>query len=72
MRDLTLQMFRNAYYSSDIFPRLTLVEWQARGRPTADQTLRDHTEHLLHSVQPPADHYELIARGEAFVRQAIS
>lgn len=67
MSDLTLARFRNAYYKSDIFPLLTMEEWQARGCPAAEGLLRSHTRKLLDSAQPPADHDDLLARGEAFI-----
>jgi trimethylamine--corrinoid protein Co-methyltransferase len=66
--DLTLRLFRTATYRSDIWPDLTLEEWQGRGQPRADELLRAYTRRLLDKLQPPEDHAALMARGEAFIR----
>lgn len=66
---LTLKLFRQAYYRSDIWPNLTLEEWQEKGRPRADGELRRYTRQLLERLTPPQDHADLIARGEAFIRR---
>jgi len=66
--DLTLQRFRGAYYQSDIWPILTLEDWQARGQPRPVDLLRERTRGLLDKLSAPEDHAELIARGRAFIR----
>ena len=66
---LTLKHFRQAYFESAIFPRLSLEKWEARNRPQAEQLLREHTQQLLEDCRPPDDHDELIARGEAFINR---
>jgi len=63
----TLAQYRRAYYSSPIWPRLSMEKWQARGRPRADDLLRERTCALLERAAPPADHDERLVRGEAFV-----
>jgi trimethylamine--corrinoid protein Co-methyltransferase len=63
----TLEHFRTAYFQSDIFPILTVDDWQQQGRPRADERLRSHTNQLLQGLEAPEDHAELIARGEAFI-----
>jgi len=65
--DLTLRFFRQAYYSSRIFPNLTLEQWQARGSPQAADLLRRHTRQLLDGLQAPEDHIELLAQGQSFI-----
>jgi len=65
--DLTLERFRQAYYRSDIWPHLTMEEWQARGQPDPTAVLRSHTRELLAGLQAPDDHADLMARGEAFI-----
>jgi trimethylamine:corrinoid methyltransferase-like protein len=67
--DLTLNNFRHAYFESDIFPLLSLEEWQARGCPKADELLRNHTQRLITCSHAPEDHGDLMARGEAFIHQ---
>jgi trimethylamine--corrinoid protein Co-methyltransferase len=66
---LTRKHFRQAYFESAIFPRLSLEKWEARSHPQAEQLLREHTQQLLEDCRPPDDHDELIARGEAFINQ---
>jgi trimethylamine--corrinoid protein Co-methyltransferase len=66
--DLTLKLFRRAYYRSDIFPSLTLEEWRARGCPRAEDRVRDYTRQLLEQLPAPDDHADLMAQGEAFIR----
>ncbi len=65
---LTLGLFRRACYRSDLFPTLTLEEWQARGCPRADDLLRQRTRQLLAEAEAPADQAGLLASGEAFIR----
>ena len=65
----TLNNFRHAYYDSAVWPKLTLEDWQARGKPHAARLLRDHTQHLLESAPPTEDRDELLSKGEAFIQQ---
>jgi trimethylamine--corrinoid protein Co-methyltransferase len=69
---LTLARFRQDYRPSRFFPRLSLETWQDQGRPQADRLLREYTRDLLEQAAPPADHDELIARGEAFIKERAS
>jgi len=64
---LTLERFRKDYYTSQVFPRLSLETWQEKGQPQADQYLRERTVQLLAQATPPDDQAELLARGEAFI-----
>lgn len=64
---LTLQLFRRAYFRSNIFPRLSLEDWQSRGCPEASSLLRRYTTHLIEEVQAPADTQSLVAQGEEFI-----
>jgi trimethylamine--corrinoid protein Co-methyltransferase len=66
--DLTLKLFKKAYYDSKIFPRLSLEAWEKRGHPKQDELLRKYTVDLMERAQAPEDHDELIANGEAFIR----
>jgi trimethylamine--corrinoid protein Co-methyltransferase len=68
--DLTLRLFRQAYYSSRIFPNLTLEQWQARGSPQAADLIRRHTRQLLDGLYAPEDHVDLLARGQSFIDTA--
>ena len=69
--NLTLQHFRNASFASDLFPTLTLEKWQERGAPEAGELVRQYTRRLLDSLEPPEDHAELMARGEAILKDGV-
>jgi trimethylamine--corrinoid protein Co-methyltransferase len=66
--DLTMKLFRQAYHQSKIFPRIGLEKWEERGQPQGIDLLRQHTQNLLDTSQPPEDHDELITKGEAFIQ----
>ncbi len=65
--ELTLKLFRDATYRSEALPNLTLDQWQARGRPHAEEEIRRRTCDLLAGLEPAPDHEELIAHGEEFL-----
>ena len=67
--ELTMGLYRKAYYDSKIFPRWSLERWEERGRPQMVDLLRHHTQELLSTSQPPQDHDELVRRGEVFIDQ---
>ncbi len=60
-----------AYHRSRIFPRWGLEAWQENETPLALDFLKQRTLHLLAESLPPADHAELIARGEAFIARLV-
>ncbi len=66
---LTLGSFREAYYDSELMPRIGLEAWEKKGRPRFEDLLRDHTLDLVRSQRPLDDHDELMARGEAFIEK---
>jgi trimethylamine--corrinoid protein Co-methyltransferase len=66
--EMTLELFREAYYESRVFPSLTLEAWQAQGCPQAMDVLRRHTQQLLSQSSAPPDHAELMELGEEFIR----
>ncbi|MEW6716210.1 MAG: trimethylamine methyltransferase family protein [Chloroflexota bacterium] len=65
----TFQHFRQAYYTSPIFPHLSLEKWEEKGHPRASELLKEYTLHLIAEVPPPEDHGELMAKGEEFIRK---
>ena len=67
--DLTLERFRQASFSSDIFPQLTLEEWQERGCPKTDELLKEYTIRLMADSKAPDDHAYLMAKGEVFINR---
>lgn len=72
LSDLTMKEFRNAYHQSPIFGYLNLEKWQAKGAPRADDVLRKYTFKLMEECRPPQDHPDLLAQGEAFIRNFAS
>jgi len=67
---LTFKHFRSAYFSSDIWPNLSLEAWQEKNRPQPAQMLHHYTQEIISELQPPADHAELMVRGETFISTA--
>jgi trimethylamine--corrinoid protein Co-methyltransferase len=65
--NLTLKFYRNTREFSHIFDSLSLDEWQARGRPRAEDLLKGYTRQLLDESKPPENHSELLAQGESFI-----
>ena len=66
--NLTLKFYRNARQGSHIFANLGIDEWQARGRPRAEDLLKGYTRQLLDESKPPENHSELLAKGESFIK----
>ena len=66
--NLTLKFYRNTREFSHIFDSLSLDEWQARGRPRAEDLLKGYTRQLLDESKPPENHSELLAQGEVFIK----
>jgi trimethylamine--corrinoid protein Co-methyltransferase len=66
--NLTLKFYRNARQGSHIFANLGIDEWQARGRPRAQDLLKGYTRQLLDESKPPENHSELLAQGESFIK----
>jgi len=67
MSDLTVALCRKIDYSSKIWPDLSLEAWQEQGMPKADRLLRKHTVEIMENCKKPADHDELIEKGEAYI-----
>ncbi len=63
----TMKLFRNAYHTSSIFPRLSLEKWQEAGKPEAVKFLRERTLALLGKPSFPADQAELLKKGEQLI-----
>jgi trimethylamine--corrinoid protein Co-methyltransferase len=66
MAPQTLSRFRDQA-DGGLWPSQTLEQWAAEAGPSTDGHLRRHTIDLLAELGPPADHDELMARGEAFI-----
>jgi trimethylamine--corrinoid protein Co-methyltransferase len=63
----TMKLFREAYYSSNIFPRPSFEKWQEMGQPEARRFLRDRTLDSINNSNYPADQQELLSKGEEFI-----
>ncbi len=67
----TRKNFRQGYYTSAVFPRLTMEKWQAEGQPSAQAVLRQKTIEQMQSATAPEDSKDLTKKGEAFIRQFV-
>ena len=70
--DQTLRLFRDAYFSSDVFPVLDLEAWVEAGSPHAVDFLRQRTRYLLQHPVVTQDHEDLIDEGEAFINLKVT
>ena len=68
LSNLTLELHRNAREFSHLFDNLSIDEWEARGRPRAEDLLKGHTRQLLNESKPPENHAELLKQGESFIK----
>lgn len=66
--ETTLKQYRSAGFEG-LFPRLGLEKWVELGQPRVEAMVRERTRALLAEATAPDDHDELVARGEAFIRQ---
>lgn len=63
----TMKLFREAYHTSHIFPRLSLEKWQELGCPDDKKYLRERTLDLLDHPIFPEDKEELLNKGEYLI-----
>lgn len=63
----TMKLFRDAYHTSSIFPRISLEKWQEMQHPDAVKYLREHTLDLLNHPFYPYDQQELLTKGEYLI-----
>ena len=63
----TMKLFRQAYHSSNIFPRLSLEKWQETDHGEAMKFLRQRTLELLSKPDYPDDQAELLKKGEYLI-----
>jgi trimethylamine--corrinoid protein Co-methyltransferase len=68
----TIKLFRNAYYSSNIFPRLSLEKWQESNKPDSNKLLQERTIELINHPIFPDDQVELLRKGEFLISKEIS
>jgi trimethylamine:corrinoid methyltransferase-like protein len=51
----TMRLFRDAYHTSTIFPRLSLEKWQELEHPDSMKFIRERTLYLLNLTTSPDD-----------------
>jgi trimethylamine---corrinoid protein Co-methyltransferase len=68
----TMKLFRAAYHSSTIFPRLSLEKWQEANQPDAMKFLHERTMDLLNQPSFPDDQVELLKKGEYMISHRIN
>jgi trimethylamine--corrinoid protein Co-methyltransferase len=68
----TLKLFRNAYYTSNIFPRLGLEKWQESNKPGTNKLLQERTIELLNHPIFPDDQAEFLNKGEFLISKGTS
>jgi trimethylamine:corrinoid methyltransferase-like protein len=67
----TMKLFREAYHSSSIFPRLSLEKWQEMGQPEAKKFLQEKTLDILNNINYPDDQRELLDKGEYLISHQL-
>jgi trimethylamine--corrinoid protein Co-methyltransferase len=67
----TMKLFKNAYFLSTIFPRLSLEKWQESNNLDPMKFLRERTLDLLNNPLYPEDQAELLSKGEIFITRRM-
>lgn len=65
---LTRKHYKDAYIQSDIFPQLSMEQWQGLDSPDPMSVLVERTNDIVNSLQTPSDHAELVAKGETYIK----
>jgi trimethylamine--corrinoid protein Co-methyltransferase len=68
----TMKLFRGAYHSSNIFPRLSLDKWQESGMPDSFRLLQERTNDLVNHPEFPDDQHEILKEGEYLIFKGYS
>jgi trimethylamine--corrinoid protein Co-methyltransferase len=72
MAKTTRQNFRNAYFNSSLFPRLTLEKWEQKGYPDSSTLLKQETIRLLKETKPAPGYEKILDAGERFIQNFIA
>ncbi len=67
LSDLTCRLYRKIDYSNEIWPGLSLENWQTQGSPKAVDLLKTYTNQLIETMVAPEDHGRIMDLGEAFI-----
>jgi len=62
-----MRLFRDAYYTSTIIPRISLEKWQELDHPDASKLLRERTLELVNLSNYPVDQVDLLQKGEYLI-----
>lgn len=65
---LTRKYYKDAYFQSDIFPQLSMEQWQGLGSPDPMSVLIERTNDIIASLTIPDDHAELNNKGEVYIK----
>lgn len=68
MSDLTVKYFKNARFSSLIWPPTALDKWRENGEMTAEKVLKEYTCDMLSSLELPDDCQEILSKGETYLK----
>ncbi len=68
----TFALCRQVDSGGGLWPNLSLDAWRAKDAPNADQWLRSRSEALIAGAENPEDQADLLARGEAYIRERLT
>ncbi|MCF8107443.1 MAG: trimethylamine methyltransferase family protein [Desulfohalobiaceae bacterium] len=68
----TFALCRQVDPGGGLWPNLSLDAWQAKDAPKAEQWLKSRTEALLAEAESPEDQAEVLAGGEAYIRERLT
>ncbi len=68
----TFALCRQVDSGDGLWPNLSLDAWRAKDEPSADQWLRSRTEALISGAENPEDQADVLARGEAYIRERLT
>ena len=70
--DRTFALCRQVDSGGELWPNLSLDAWKEKGCPHAEQWLKSLTRELIAEAPCPADQDDVLARGEAYIRERLT
>lgn len=71
MSELTMAHYRKIHEQhSEVWPGYTLDAWRSAGSPAAIEILKKKTQATIETLQVPADHDEVLAKGKQFLNDS--
>lgn len=64
----TLKNYKTGYYVNPIFPRWSMEKWMEAGMPHVQKRLSEYAVDFLKDLPIPADHEDLLKKGEEFIK----